>query len=264
MAACGAAGLGPAHRRDPRHLGGAPRPRLPRPAARAAHPPRRARPGSGWDAGHARPAGHRSGRKRRRPGWWRSCGWPGRQRARRPWRPAGRGCRAEPGRAGHHHRAVVRADRPVRHPSRGRRVRPGRRGRRPGPGRRSRPRPAHPVVRYRAAPRRHRRRPRLRTRPPPPAPAPRRCTRAPARPGTAITRHRDHSRAHPTSPPSPNPDCPCERHCTRAGARQSTIAGKAGSQAARQPGRRAARGRVRAGAVEQRDGTPRTRTGSSR
>ena len=114
---------------------------------------------AGADGGpRHRPAGHRPrpGR-RRRPGW---------QRLRRP---AWRGCRAEPGRAGQHHRAVAHADRPVRRPSRGRRVRHRRRRRRPRPGRRSRPRPPHPLVRHRAAPRRHRRRPRLRTRPPPPA-----------------------------------------------------------------------------------------------
>ena len=34
-------------------------------------------PGPGWDIGHGRAAGHRSGRKRRRPGWQRSCGRPG-------------------------------------------------------------------------------------------------------------------------------------------------------------------------------------------
>ena len=42
-----------------------------------------------------------------------SRGRPGRQRL---WRPARRGCRAQPGRAGHHYRAVARADRPVRRP----------------------------------------------------------------------------------------------------------------------------------------------------
>ena len=138
-------------------------------------------PGPGWDAGHGRPDDTGPDGNDGGPGAAvlraaragavqpRSRGRPGRQRLRRPAR---RGCRAEPGRAGQHHRAVVHADRPVRHPGRGRRVRHRRRRRRPGPGRRGRPRPPHPVVRHRAAPRRHRRRPRLRTRPAPPAPAP--------------------------------------------------------------------------------------------
>ena len=91
---------------------------------------------------------------------------PGRQRQRPPARP---GCRAEPGRAGQHHRAVVRADRPVWRPGRGRRVRGGRRRRRPRPGRRGGPGSPHPVVRDRAEPRRDRRRPRLRRRPAPAA-----------------------------------------------------------------------------------------------
>ena len=123
---------------------------------------------------------------------------------------ARRGCRAEPGRAGQHHRAVVRADRPVRHPGRGRRVRHRGRGRRPGPGRRGGPRPPHPVVRYRAAPRRHRRRPRLRTRPPPPArhQHPHRNPRPRPRPRPSPRRHsrtrprtRRRTRAGPDPPP---------------------------------------------------------------
>ena len=127
-------------------------------------------PGPGWTSARTG-----NGRRNGGPGgsgpaggprWTRSRGRPGRERLRRTGR---RGGRAEPGRAGQHHRAVVRVDRPVRHPGRGRRVRHRGRGRRPGPGRRGGPRPPHPVVRYRAAPRRHRRRPRLRTRPPPPA-----------------------------------------------------------------------------------------------
>ena len=72
LAACGAAGAGPARRRDPRHPGRAPRPRLPGSAARTPDQPRRARPGPGWDIGHGRPAGHWPRRKRRRPGWKRS------------------------------------------------------------------------------------------------------------------------------------------------------------------------------------------------
>ena len=140
-------------------------------------------PGPGPAGTRPRPARMTPARTERRPG-----GRPGRSGpAARPG-GARRGCRAEPGRAGHHHRAVVRADRPVRHPSRGRRVRHRRRRRRPGPGRRSRPRPPHPVVRHRPAPRRHRRRPRLRTRP---APAPRPRHRPPARPRA------------PTRPPAP-------------------------------------------------------------
>ena len=132
-------------------------------------------PGPGWGVGPGGPAGHRSGRKRRRPGW--TARGPGGPRSRtrprgRPGRTAAaarrRGWRAEPGRAGHHHRAVVRGDR--RPPPRPKSAGYGW-STPPTPGTWS-PRPPvspHPVVRYRAAPRRHRRRPRLRTRPAPPA-----------------------------------------------------------------------------------------------
>ena len=119
-----------------------------------------------------------------------------RRAARAAAAPAGRpGADAgpEPGRAGQHHRAVVHADRPVRHPSRGRRVRHRRRRRRPGPGRRGRPRPPHPVVR----------RPRCTpTAPPPPTAAhpagtPRPAPARPAGPG--------HRRPGPDPPPGTRP-----------------------------------------------------------
>ena len=167
-----------------------------------AHPSRRARPeAAGTPPG--RPAGHRPGRTettaarvaavlRAARAAAAQAAVPRAARAAAARRPARRGCRAQPGRAGQHHRGVVHADRPVRHPGRGRRVRHRRRGRRPGPGRRGGPRPPHPVVRHRAAPRRHRRRPRLRTRTPPAA-RPRRCPRP--RPGR-------HSRTWPGARPA--------------------------------------------------------------
>ncbi len=66
--------------------------------------PRRSAGGPGGSGPAGGPGGTVRPRSRGRPGW---------QRLRRPAR---RGCRAEPGRAGHHHRAVVHADRPVRQP----------------------------------------------------------------------------------------------------------------------------------------------------
>ena len=106
---------------------------------------------------------------------------PGGPAARSPSRsPSRPGCRAEPGRSGHHHHPVPDPARPVRHPRRSRRVRPAGRRRRPRPGRRRRQTPPHPLVRHRPAPRRHCRRPRL-----PARPAPRPAPRPPARPAPA-------------------------------------------------------------------------------
>ena len=90
--------------------------------------------------------------------------WP-RQRSgrQRPRPPARVGDRAQLRRAGEHHRAMVRDDRPVRHPRRRGRVRAGRRRSRPRPGRRRGPRSPHSLVHHRAASRRNRRRSRLRS-----------------------------------------------------------------------------------------------------
>jgi len=65
--------------------------------------------------GRQRPAGRRTWRQRR----------AGRSRQPGPRASSGSGCRAEPGRAGHHHHPAGHLPRPVRRSRGGRRVRPG-------------------------------------------------------------------------------------------------------------------------------------------